>query len=92
MGPVFHALPSQRPHGPDPLWLEDLRRTERFGAIAQSFSSYASFRHSETEPFQGGINSFQFYWDGTRWWILNIIWSDERAETPLPKEFRGTGR
>jgi hypothetical protein len=65
------------------------RRTDRFGAIAQVYSSYASFRHSETEPFSRGINSFQLFWDGTRWWIMSIVWDDERPDSPLPKEMEG---
>lgn len=62
------------------------RRTDRFGAIAQAYSSYASFRHGDTEPFSRGINSIQLFWDGNRWWIVSIIWDDERPNNPLPKE------
>jgi hypothetical protein len=66
--------------------LELARRTDRFGAIAQSYSSYASYRHSDTEPFSRGINSIQLFWDGTRWWIMSIVWDDERPDNQLPKE------
>ncbi len=69
--------------------LELARRTDRFGAIAQAYSSYASFRHAETAPFSRGINAIQLFWDGTRWWILSIAWDDERPNNPLPGDLDG---
>jgi hypothetical protein len=64
------------------------RHTDRFGNIAQIFSTYAS-RHGakDAEPFARGINSFQLLFDGTRWWIVTIYWEEESAANPLPKEF-----
>ncbi len=66
---------------------ELVRRTERYGSIAHAFSSYASYRRGETEPFSRGINSIQLFWDGTRWWVLQIYWDAERPGNPLPAEF-----
>lgn len=63
------------------------RKTERYGAVAQSFSAYESYRRGETKPFARGINSIQLFWDGTRWWIMNIFWDSERANNPLPPEY-----
>lgn len=63
------------------------RRTERYGAIAHAFTSYASFRRGETTPFARGINSMQFFWDGSRWWVLSIYWDSERPNNPLPPAF-----
>jgi hypothetical protein len=34
-----------------------------------------------------GINSFQMAFDGKRWWVVNILWDEERPDNPLPKEF-----
>lgn len=68
------------------------RRTERYGSVAVAFSSYASFRHGETTPFARGINSIQLFWDGTRWWVMNIFWDSERPNNPLPKDMEGTDR
>ncbi|CAN5719022.1 hypothetical protein BH23GEM9_BH23GEM9_12350 [soil metagenome] len=42
------------------------RIVERFGSIAHAFSTYHSFRGTETEPFMRGINSIQLWNDGTR--------------------------
>ncbi|MGZ5179324.1 MAG: hypothetical protein ACXWC6_02260 [Ramlibacter sp.] len=60
-------------------------RTERFGAIAHVFSSYAS-RHSpqDPEPFERGINSIQLLQAGGRWWILSLAWCRESPGSPLP--------
>jgi hypothetical protein len=65
------------------------RRTERYGAIAQTFSSYASFRRGEATPFARGINSIQLFWDGQRWWIMTIFWDSERPNNPLPTDMQG---
>jgi hypothetical protein len=62
-------------------------RVQTFGNVAQVFSSYES-RHALGEaPFARGINSFQLAYDGKRWWVVNILWDEERPDNPLPKEF-----
>jgi hypothetical protein len=67
---------------------EVARRVERFGQIAHVWSTYES-RHdpSEPEPFVRGINSFQLFNDGKRWWILSIYWQHESARYPLPDKY-----
>ena len=67
---------------------EIARRTEQWGNILQAFSTYESRRDAkDTTPFARGINSFQLFYDGTRWWILTIYWQEERPENPLSAEF-----
>jgi hypothetical protein len=64
-----------------------VNRIETFGNVTQVFSSYES-RHAAGEaPFARGINSIQLLNDGTRWWIVSILWDEERSDNPLPKEF-----
>jgi len=64
-----------------------VNRVETFGNVSQVFSSYAS-RHAPGEaPFARGINSIQLLNDGSRWWIVSILWDSERPDNPLPKEF-----
>ena len=66
------------------------RVEERYGSIAHVFSTYDSFySESDTEPFNAGINSFQIFNDGNRWWILNIHWMDQNAAGPIPEEYGG---
>jgi hypothetical protein len=64
------------------------RKAERYGNIMQIFSTYES-RHDakDAQPFARGINSFQLFYDGTRWWVVTIYWLEETPENPLPKEF-----
>ena len=64
------------------------RKSEQFGSIAHHFSTYASYDSAaSTEPFARGINSFQLMHDGQRWWIVNIFWQAESAQTPIPAEY-----
>ena len=67
---------------------EIARRTEQFGHIAHVWSTYES-RHSadDSRPFMRGINSFQLFYDGKRWWIVNIFWQQESAEDPIREEY-----
>jgi hypothetical protein len=67
---------------------EVARRTEQFGQIAQVWSTYES-RHApdEPEPFMRGINGFQLFHDGARWWIVNIFWQHESAAHPIPDKY-----
>jgi hypothetical protein len=58
-----------------------------YGREAQAFSSYESRHASGEKPFQRGINSFQLLNDGKRWWVLSILWDQERPDNPLPPEF-----
>ena len=64
------------------------RDLQRFGNIAQVFSTYESFRSKDdTAPFMRGINSIQLLHDGSRWWILNVYWTQESEENPIPQKY-----
>ena len=64
------------------------RKAERYGNIMQIFSTYESRNAKEDkDPFARGINSFQLYYDGTRWWVVTIFWEEESPTTPIPQEF-----
>lgn len=63
-----------------------VNRVQRFGNIAQVLSSYASSSGPTEKPFARGINSFQLFNDGTRWWVLSILWDEESPTNPLPTE------
>ncbi len=61
------------------------RKTEIFGNVAHVFSTYeAKHRVEDAEPFKRGINSIQLFNDGERWWIINMIWDNERPGNPMP--------
>lgn len=64
------------------------RKVDTFGNITQVFSTYESFRsENDTEPFMRGINSIQMLYDGNRWWIINIYWTQESEENPIPGDY-----
>jgi hypothetical protein len=69
---------------------ESHRTLERYGDIAQVFSTYES-RHAaaDAKPFQRGINSFQLLFDGHRWSVVTIYWQGERPDMPIPKQYGG---
>jgi hypothetical protein len=67
---------------------EASRHADRYANIMQIFSTYES-RHDikDPTPFARGINSFQLFFDGKRWWVVDIFWQEETPEAPLPEEF-----
>lgn len=64
------------------------RKTDTFGNIVQVFSTYHAFRKKDDkEPFLRGINSFQLWNDGKRWWVMTIFWEAESPENKIPKKY-----
>jgi hypothetical protein len=60
---------------------------ERFGNVAQVRSVYALRRTADGPVIDRGVNYFQLYWDGARWWITGMVWNDERPDNPIPKDW-----
>jgi hypothetical protein len=65
--------------------VEVSRRVDHFGNIAQVWSQYEGRRSPEGEPFMRGINSIQLFNDGDRWWIVSVLWDNERPGITLPE-------
>jgi len=66
---------------------EASRKLEQFGNIAHVFSTYES-RHAQGEqPFQRGINSIQLFYDGSRWWVMTVMWDAETPQKPIPQKY-----
>lgn len=64
------------------------RVQERYGQIAHLMSAYDSRRHADdATPFARGVNSFQLFHDGTRWWVVTIYWQAETPDNPIPARF-----
>jgi hypothetical protein len=64
------------------------RRVERFGAVAQVFSTYESrLAAADAEPFARGINSIELFHEGARWWVVTIFWDSERPDRPIPADY-----
>lgn len=67
---------------------EIYRTVNTFGNIAEAFSTYESFYNiTDKKPFMRGINSIQLWHDGKRWWIINLFWTQETAENPIPETY-----
>lgn len=66
---------------------EIARRVDRYGNIAQVFSTYAWSREKGGPVGGRGINSFQLMYDGTRWWIMSILWQQESEDFPIPEAY-----
>ncbi len=76
------------------FWEREIARTtEQFGSIAHAFSTYESrIRTPDSDPFMRGINSIQLFDDGTRWWIVSVLWDNERPDQPLPEAYLPAGQ
>jgi hypothetical protein len=77
-------------------WLEtngffekEIHRTvNTFGNMVEVFSTYECFYNvTDKKPFMRGINSIQLWNDGKRWWIVNLYWTQETAENPIPEAY-----
>ena len=64
------------------------RTGEYYGSLAQVFSTYEKRMNlaDDGKPIRG-INSFQIYLKGGRWWIASVTWQDESARTPIPAKY-----
>jgi hypothetical protein len=62
-------------------------RVESWDHIAHVWSTYESRHAKDDKPFARGINSFQLFNDGSRWWILSIYWEGEEKDHPLPEKY-----
>jgi len=64
------------------------KKTEQFGNIVHVFSTYESKRAlTDEKPFMRGINSFQLWNDGKRWWVITILWQSESKDVPIPEKY-----
>lgn len=63
------------------------RKVDRFGQIAQIFSTYECRRQANGPAFMRGINSFQLLHKEGRWWVVNCFWGNESAGNPIPDEY-----
>lgn len=64
------------------------RKVERYGSVVHLMSAYDSKRTlADPAPFARGVNSFQLWTDGMRWYVVTIYWEAETAENPIPAEW-----
>ena len=71
---------------------EVARRAEAFGTVVHVFSTYDSKRTpNDATPFARGINSIQVMKHADRWWIVTVMWDQERPDNPLPAKYLASG-
>ncbi|MCB9192126.1 MAG: hypothetical protein H6602_10715 [Flavobacteriales bacterium] len=62
----------------------ELKKTvDEYNGIAHVFQGYYAKGHREEK----GINSYQLYYDGTRWWITSILWASDENGVPIPAAY-----
>lgn len=68
--------------------IEIERRVERFGNLAQVWSTYSGRESPDAEtPLMQGINAIQLMNDGSRWYVLRVVWEAEREGLTLPDAY-----
>lgn len=77
--PYFHTYPF--------FEIEINRTVETFGNVTHVMSTYESRKSPNGKPFARGINSIQLYHDGSRWWIISMIWDIERDGNQIPQRY-----
>lgn len=55
----------------------------QYGNVATVLSSYET-RTATSPTVAHGVNIFQLYFDGKRWWILSMVWDEQRPGNPQP--------
>lgn len=63
------------------------RRVERYGNIAQVFSTYDSRKALGEPAFARGINSMQLVRVAGQWRVLHIVWQGETPTYPIPDAY-----
>ena len=56
---------------------ESKRKSMRSIDLVNVMSEYESrYKLDDKDPFERGTNSFQLYFDGSRWYVNSILWQD----------------
>jgi hypothetical protein len=57
----------------------------RFGNVATVLSSYEG-KFASGKIYSRGVNIYQLYYAGKRWWISSVSWDGENFINPIPAE------
>lgn len=67
---------------------EIYRTIESFGTITHVFSTYEARRApADEKPLARGINSIQLMRHADRWWIVTVLWDQERPDNAIPPKY-----
>lgn len=76
--------------GPDDVGFREEQiasRIERYGDIAQVFSTYQKRFWEADEIIGRGINAIQVVHKDGRWWVVSVIWDEEVGAGPVPERY-----
>ena len=60
---------------------------DEYNGIATVFQGYYA---KELDIEEKGINTYQLFFDGTRWWITGLMWTSDRNGVKLPEKYDGS--
>lgn len=63
------------------------RVTESYGTIMHVFSTYETKEKADGPVTNRGINSIQLFFDGKRYYVVNIFWCAESMGYMLPEKY-----
>lgn len=63
------------------------RTVNEFGNLAQVFSSYVYQIDMEKPASKRGINNIQLIKQDNRWWIISLLWNEEKEGLPIPAKY-----
>lgn len=63
------------------------RVTEQYGTVTHAFSTYETKEKKDGPVTNRGINSIQLFFDGKRYYVINIFWCAESMGFPLPDRY-----
>ncbi|MCY1030625.1 nuclear transport factor 2 family protein [Corallococcus sp. BB11-1] len=58
---------------------ETQRQALGYGALVQVMSTYEARGTPDGAVMMKGVNSIQVFNDGQRWWLMHIVWLDEKT-------------
>jgi hypothetical protein len=64
------------------------RSTEKYGNMLHVFSAYETRSSPDGKVEVRGLNSLQLIYKDGRYWILNIMWTPETPDNPLPAKYK----
>lgn len=63
------------------------RVAETYGTVTHVFSTYETKEKKDGPVTNRGVNSIQLFFDGKRFYVVNIFWCAETLGFPLPEKY-----
>ncbi|MBX2928341.1 MAG: histidine phosphatase family protein [Saprospiraceae bacterium] len=63
------------------------RRVMQYGNMAQVYSAYELELHTASGVLKRrGLNSIQLLFENNRWWVMSLVWEEEKPDWPLDEQ------